>query len=58
MKDLKQLEEKIIDRLNEIRNKENNTLNEKEEFRQLQVKLRKIHSVMIYIKEMKEDKGE
>lgn len=55
MEDLKELEEKIIDRLNEIRNKENKTLNEKEEYKQLQIKLRKIDSVMIYIKEMKEN---
>lgn len=58
MEDLKQLEEKIIERLNEIRNKEDKTLNEREEYKELQIKLRKIHSVMIYIKEMKEDKGE
>ena len=56
MKDLKELEEKIIERLHEIRNKENKTLNEKEEYTQLQNKLTEIHNVMIYIKRMKEDK--
>ena len=51
MEDLKKLEEKITERLNEIRNKEDKTLNEIEEYKELQIKLRKIYSVMIYIKE-------
>lgn len=55
MEDLKKLEEKITERLNEIRNKENKTLNEREEYKELQIKLREVHNVMIYIERMKED---
>jgi hypothetical protein len=55
MEDLKELEEKIIDRLNEIRNKGNKTANEIYEYTQLQDKLKEIHNVMIYIKRMKEN---
>lgn len=57
MKDLKELESKIIERLDEIRNYTHKTANEKYEYTQLQEKLREIHDVMIYIKRMKEKEG-
>lgn len=57
MKDLQELYEQIVERLHEIRNKENKTANEKYEYEQLQLKLRKVDDVMIYIKRMKEKEG-
>lgn len=57
MEDLKELENKIIERLNEIRSYTHKTANEKYEYTQLQEKLRKIHDVMIYIQRMKEKEG-
>ena len=52
MEDLKKLQDIIENRLQEIRNKESKTLNEREEYKELQEKLRKVESVMIMIKEM------
>lgn len=54
MKDLKELQEKIIKRLDEIRNYTNKTANEKYEYKELQLKLREVRNVMIYIERMKE----
>lgn len=52
MLQLRALEINLIARLEEIRNKENKTLNEKEEYKEIQEKLRQVHNVMIWIKEM------
>lgn len=52
MKELKELESKIVDRLQEIRNMEQQTANELDEYAELQKKLREIHNVMIYLERM------
>lgn len=51
MEDLKRLESKLINRLEEIRDIENKTLNDIEEYKSIQDKLRQLHNVMIWIKE-------
>lgn len=53
MEELNKTEEKLIERLEEIRAKENKTLNDREEYKEIQEKLRTIHKVMIWIKESK-----
>lgn len=52
MKEIKVLEEKLIERLEKIRDKEKKTLNDKEEYKKIQEKLRQVHNVMIWIKEI------
>ena len=53
MKELKELESCLIAILDEIRNKELKTLNDREKYRITQDKLRQLHNVMIWIKENK-----
>lgn len=53
MEELNKTEEKLIERLEEIRAKENKTLNDREEYKEIQEKLITIHKVMIWIKESK-----
>ena len=53
MEELKQLEKNIISKLEQIRDKENKSLNEIEEYANLQEKLKCIHKVMVWIKEDK-----
>lgn len=55
MEELRKLEEKIADRLCEIRNKDTKTLNEIEEYRKLQEDLRKVSDVVIMIRRMGSD---
>ena len=52
MSELKRLEEKLITRLEEIRNKKSKTLNDTEEYKDIQNKLRQLHNIMIWIKEV------
>ena len=56
MEDLEKLSNKIIERLIEIRNKENTTLNEREEYKKLQNELRQVNNVIIWVKELKNDR--
>lgn len=51
MKDLEKLERILIARLDEIRNKDNKTLNEYEEYNDKQELLRQIGKVKHYIRE-------
>ena len=53
MLELKALEVNLIAKLQEIREKENKTLNDKEEYKKTQEKLRQLHNVMIWIREGK-----
>lgn len=55
MEELRKLEEKITDRLCEIRNKDAKTLNEIEEYKKLQSDLRQVHNVMIMIQKMENE---
>ena len=55
MEELIKLEEKITDRLCEIRNKDTKTLNEIEEYKKLQEDLRKVSDVVIMIRRMESD---
>ena len=56
MQELKVLEKDITTRLGEIRDKKTKTLNEINEYKDLQKKLIEIHNVMIYIQRNKERK--
>ena len=55
MEELIKLEEKITDRLCEIRNEDIKTLNEIEEYKKLQEDLRKVSDVVIMIRRMESD---
>lgn len=53
MKELEKLEKIYIDELDHIKNLENKSLNDKENYKKTQRRLRELHRVMIRIKEMK-----
>ena len=55
MEDLKKLEEIIIERLDEIRNKDNKTINEYQEYSDKQKLLRNIHIIEYEIKRYLKD---
>ena len=56
MVELYELKDKLIKRLDEIRNKETKTANERYEYEQLQIKLREVDKVIICVQRMKEEK--
>lgn len=55
MNDLKDLENIIYERLQEIRNKEKKTLNDLEEYKELQEKARTIYKVKCWLMEVKQN---
>ena len=55
MQDLEKLEALIIERLDEIRNKDNKTINEYQEYNDKQELLRKVHEVEHYIRKYIKD---
>ena len=55
MEDLKKLEDVLVERLDAIRNIENKTLNDREEYKNIQETLRKIYDIKIMIDRLKKE---
>ena len=54
MKDIYELKNYLEDKLDEIRKKENKTLNDREEYKKIQEQLRELYKVAIWITRFKE----
>ena len=55
MEDLEKLEDVLVERLRAIRNIENKTLNDREEYKNIQETLRKIYDIKIMIDRLKKE---